>query len=103
MPREQFVEPSTGSITTVIVAPRRSCTPDSSLTMRTGSFSQHGERGVVGDQVERVLAGDLVARSRRTIGSIAATASRTAARGLVEAVEQRLGRHRTGTTSTTAL
>ena len=37
MPREQFVDPSTGSSTTVIVAPSRSCTPDSSLTIRTGA------------------------------------------------------------------
>ena len=39
MPRAQFVEPSTGSSTTVIAAPARSCTPDSSLTIRTGARS----------------------------------------------------------------
>ncbi len=44
MSREQFVDPSTGSSTTVIVAPARSCTPDSSLTIRTPARSQHPAR-----------------------------------------------------------
>ena len=102
MPREQLVEPSTGSITTVIDAPSRSWTPDSSLTIRTGALlsTAHAassatrssaywpERSVRAAQLGAIDRGDGVAH-------------RDGSR--IEELEQRVGSHATGITSTTAL
>ena len=57
MPRAQFVDPSTGSSTTVTAASAGPLHPDSSLSTRTPADVQHREHGGVGDEVELVLPG----------------------------------------------
>ena len=59
MPREQFVEPSTGSMTTVTPAPARSCTPGLLAHDPDRRALEHRAGGRIGDEVERVLPGSL--------------------------------------------
>ena len=102
MPREQFVEPSTGSMTTVM--PRAGALVHPGLLAHDPDRRalEHCARGGVGEDVERVLPGslgagpDLGARDRSD--RVAHGRGRT-----VEQLKELVGRHAYLTTSTTAL
>ena len=102
MPREQFVEPSTGSMTTVTPAP--SSLVDARLLAHDPDRRalEHRARGRVGGEVERVLPGPVGAGPEvgaRDRGNRVAHGRG----GLVEEFQELVGCHASLTTSTTAL
>src|SRR2546423_2048137 len=78
MQRAQCVEPSTGSMTTVTVAPARSCTPDSSLTTRAGARASTAQAAASATRSSAYWP-DRAVRSRNESVWIPCTAVSTAA------------------------
>ena len=92
MPREQFVDPSTGSTTTVISASSGPVHPDSSLSTRTGRAASTG-RTAASATVSRWYWPMRSVRARRSIPVSPASAARCASAASAKHVEQVVGRH----------